>query len=157
MSSAVRRRRLLLLGVGLALAAGALLLSARRVAIDVPTPDAASERVCGSFSTVLPRTVEGQGRRAARPRSPLTAAWGDPAIVLRCGVAQPARLELTSELIEVDGVEWFAEQSAEGYVFTTVRRAANVEVRVPRAYAPEVNPLTDFAGAVQARLAPLPR
>jgi hypothetical protein len=38
---------------------------------------------------VLPEQVEGQQRRDVEPAGPLAAAWGDPAIVLRCGVGPP--------------------------------------------------------------------
>ncbi|KWX09858.1 hypothetical protein TR74_07120, partial [Carbonactinospora thermoautotrophica] len=80
--------------------------------------------------------------------SPLVAAWGDPPIVLRCGVPVPAAYQPTSQVVTINGVDWFPEQLTRGYVFTTVGRVANVEVSVPDAYAPEVNPLVDLAGAV---------
>jgi Protein of unknown function (DUF3515) len=82
----------------------------------------------------------------------LTAAWGDPPVVLRCGVADPTGLTATSEIIEVEGVDWFLTEPASAYVFTTVGRRANIEVAVPRSVdrAAATAPLVDLAGAVDA-------
>jgi hypothetical protein len=72
--------------------------------------------------------------------------------VLRCGVDLPAGLSPTSEVIEVEGVEWFLVEESAGYTFTTVGRRANVELtvpaRVPRSEA--TAPLVDLAPAVKA-------
>ena len=95
----------------------------------------------------LPRTVAGQDRRTTTPEG-LTAAWGDPPIVLRCGVPRPAALMPTSQLVTVDGVDWFAEPLSNGYLFTTYGRAAYVEVAVPSAYQPPAAVLTELAAAV---------
>lgn len=84
------------------------------------------------------------------PESGLTAAWGGPAIVLRCGVPVPARLVPTSQLVIVNGVDWFSEQHPDGWTFTATGRQAYVEVVVPAEYAPEVNPLVDLTAPVKA-------
>lgn len=79
----------------------------------------------------------------------MVTAWGDPSIVLRCGVQRPASYDPTAELVTINGVNWFPEQLAHGYRFTTWGRAANVEVTVPDKYSPEVNPLVELASAVK--------
>ena len=94
--------------------------------------------------------MEGQDRREVEPESPRTAAWGDPPIVLRCGVEQPEAYDPSGTAVEVNGVAWFLEQQPEGYRFTTTDHVVRIEVVVPRAYAPEVNPLVDLASAVDA-------
>jgi hypothetical protein len=143
-------------GAALAVAAVAV-VAARRVDVVPPTPPPAVAQACRALQPLLPADLDGQPRRATAPDSDLTAAWGDPAMVLRCGVPVPATLELTSELVTVDGVDWFPEPIGDGYVFTTTRRAASVELRVPAAYAPEVNPLTDLAEPIERSIAVLPR
>jgi hypothetical protein len=81
----------------------------------------------------------------------LTAAWGEPAIVLRCGVGESTQVDPSGQPAPgVEGVTWSARKLADGYLFTTLRRTANVEVLVPGRYAPEVNPLVDLAPAVKA-------
>ena len=82
----------------------------------------------------------------------MTAAWGDPALVLRCGVPRPADLQPTSDIVEVEGVEWFLVESAAGYTFTTTGRSAYVELTVPAEVdrSEATAPLVDLAPAIIA-------
>lgn len=96
--------------------------------------------------------MSGQALRETGPESSLTAAWGDPAIVVRCGVPRPAALEPTSQLTSVNGVDWFAEELTGGYLFTTYGRQTYVEVSVPADYAPEIAPVTELTTAVAATI-----
>ena len=105
-----------------------------------------SSRTCSLIR--LPQTVVGVTSRTTDPPSALTAAWGDPAITLRCGVPRPAGLQPTSQLISIDDVDWFAEELTAGYRFTTVGRAAYVEVTVPDDYKPEAAPVTELSAVV---------
>ena len=93
-------------------------------------------------------------QKRVEPASPYTAAWGNPEIVLRCGVSKPNALEPTSELVTVNGVDWLPEPTRGGYRFTTTGRVAYVEVVVPKHYSPEVNALVDLAGPI-AQTVPL--
>jgi hypothetical protein len=123
---------------------------ARDAAVEVapPAPTPAAARLCRNLADHLPATVDGTDRRDVSPASPYVAAWGDPAIVLRCGVARPRALQPSAELVTVNGVDWLPEQQDDGYRFTTAGRAAYVEAWVPARYAPEVNPLVDLAAPV---------
>jgi hypothetical protein len=122
--------------------------------VAVPAPAAAGAAVCAQLDAALPDVVNGQPARRTAPESPLTAAWGYPSIVLRCGVGRPAALQPTSTLESVNEVDWFREETADATRFTTTGRSVNVEVVVPDAYAPAVNPLVDLAGPV-TRTVPL--
>ena len=73
---------------------------------------------------------------------------------MRCGVANPAALTPTSQLVTVDGVDWLPEQLTEGYLFTSVGREVNVEVSVPDDYSPEADVLVDLS-PVLAKLDPV--
>lgn len=120
-------------------------------AVDVAPPDDLSptaEQACADLATALPETMSEQERRETDPGSALTAAWGDPAIILRCGVRRPAALQPTSEVTSVNGVDWFVEELTRGYLFTTYGRQAYVELTVPDDYAPEIGPVTEVSGAV---------
>ena len=77
-------------------------------------------------------------------------AWGDPPIVLRCGVATPTGLTSTSQLTLVDGIAWFAETNGERTIFTATDQSPLVEVSVPRAYAPEAGVLVELGAAISA-------
>ena len=109
---------------------------------------------CEELHHALPDDLDGRERRDTSPESTQTAAWGDPPVVLRCGVGRPADLTSTSQVIEVDQVDWFLDERPGAYVFTTVGRTAYVEVRVPRATPREqaTAPLVDLADAVRETL-----
>ncbi|MGW7519598.1 DUF3515 domain-containing protein [Streptomyces sp. NPDC054796] len=121
-------------------------------AVPSPSPSGKTAKSCRALHDRLPEHVNGQERIALEPGSPYTAAWGDPAIELRCGVPRPAKLtpgsehyNPTADAAEVNGISWLIEERDGGYRFTTTERAARVEVTVPDAYAPEVGALTDLA------------
>ena len=116
------------------------------VEVDGPTR---GPRECTGLLAALPATVDGQQRRDVEPAGALAAAWGDPAIVLRCGVPEPPALTASSPCAEVNGVGWFAEQREDGYRFTTIGRAAYVSVQVPYEYEPAADALVDLASAVR--------
>ena len=126
-----------------------LLAGCGRVAVVDPTPDPATAAVCTSLMADLPKTVLDQDRRTVEPGR-YSAAWGKPAIVLRCGVTAPPTLEPTSECLEIDGVGWFGEEATGGMIFTTIGRAAFVEVSVPTRYPLGSGALVDVGGAVTA-------
>lgn len=119
------------------------------VAVPDPAPTGEAETVCTAVLADLPTQVEGQDRRQVEPGR-FSAAWGSPAITLRCGVDKPPTLDPTSQCFEVNGVGWLAEEAATGYLFTTIGRTAYVEVAVPSEYAPEANILVDVAATVSA-------
>lgn len=118
------------------------------LAVSAPTGPGAG---CLRLHIALPATVDGGQTRSVDPSSPRTAAWGNPAVVLRCGVARPAGLTPTSEVIEVEGIEWFLVERPETYVFTAVGRRTYVQVVVPGSTprTEAVNALVDLAPAVR--------
>lgn len=129
------------------------------VAVSVPSvPAAASGSVqasCAALTAAAPQTVDNESRRRTSPSSPLTAAWGDPPITLRCGVPEPEILRPGSKTYDpsadeayVNGIAWLIEKAPDGYRFTAAQRAIYVEVDVPSAYNPETAALVDFATAV---------
>ena len=118
-----------------------------KVDVTAPDPDPRTAAVCAAVMADLPRTVL-DGARRATTGGPATAAWGKPAITLRCGVTPPSGLGPTSPCLEVDGVGWFEEQQQNGSLFTTIGRPAYVELAVPDDYAPESGALVDVAHAV---------
>jgi hypothetical protein len=108
---------------------------------------------CARLADRLPAELDGRDRRDTSPSSPRTAAWGDPAVVLRCGVQRPASLT-GSEVIVVDGVGWVLAERRAAYVFTTAELATYVQLRVPRATprASATAPLVDLAAPISAAL-----
>ncbi|MFJ4820085.1 DUF3515 domain-containing protein [Streptomyces sp. NPDC088801] len=124
----------------------------------VPSPDAKVAELCRNLDKVLPAKVNGERREDPEPASALTASWGSPAIILRCGVPQPPEM-IDPKVAEgrdpdavaggVNGVDWLMEkQDDDGYVFTTANREAYVEVRAPEG-VDSSSVLIDLASAVK--------
>ncbi|GAA3549265.1 hypothetical protein GCM10022197_00100 [Microlunatus spumicola] len=126
-----------------------LLAGCSRVAVVDPTPGPAEAAVCTALMADLPEQVLDQDRRTVEPGT-FSAAWGKPAIVLRCGGPAPPTLTPFSECFDVNGVGWFSEEATGGMIFTTIGRAAYVEVAVPTAYQLGSGALVDVGAAVSA-------
>lgn len=120
------------------------------VEIQPPRPDAATTRLCEGLR--LPEKVHGRSRRDASPGSPLTAAWGSPAIALRCGVPRPPGLRPDTRLSTVNGVDWFGQPSDRPVTWTAVARQAYVEVTVPAKYSPPGDVLIELGDAIKTTI-----
>lgn len=117
------------------------------------TPPADPPPGCLALSENVPDTVDGAGRRPTTPESSATAAWGEPPIVMRCGVQRPGALTPTSVLLEIDAVGWLPEPLEAGIVFTSVdwpsaEEPIYVEVAIPDAYASPGSIVADLTAAL---------
>ncbi|MEV5438115.1 DUF3515 domain-containing protein [Streptomyces sp. NPDC052682] len=118
----------------------------------VPRPNARTAKLCRNLDKVLPATVDGERREDPQPASALTAGWGSPAIILRCGVPRPAQMnDPEADGAEVNGVGWLLHKRDDGsFAFTTTLREAYVEVTIPKdRTANGMAPLVDLAPAVR--------
>ncbi|MGA4839371.1 DUF3515 domain-containing protein [Streptomyces sp. G45] len=118
----------------------------------VPSPGSGVARLCRDLDGELPRKVNGLARHDPKPASPLTAGWGDPAIILRCGVPRPAKMnDPEADGVTVNGVGWLLQKRDDGsFRFTTTLRKAYVEVTIPEERTQDgVGPLTDFAAPIE--------
>ncbi|WP_128380919.1 DUF3515 domain-containing protein [Streptomyces cavernae] len=121
----------------------------------IPSPEAKVAELCRNLDKVLPQKVDGLERNDPEPPSPLTAGWGSPAIILRCGVPRPAELNTADALgATVDGVGWLVDKRDDGSVrFTTTLRRAYVEVTLPKERAGDgAGPLTGFAKPIASAI-----
>jgi hypothetical protein len=120
------------------------------VRVPPPAGDPSARPACERVAAALPHRVLDGEHRDTEPADPRTAAWGDPPVVLRCGVERPPGLTATSEVLEVEGVEWFLTESEAALTFTTVGRRAYVEVTVPTSVerSAATGALVDLAPAV---------
>jgi hypothetical protein len=119
-------------------------------AVSVPshTPLPDTERVCAELVAALPEVVDDAVRRDVEPPSNAVGAWGQPPIILRCGIPEPGGIDPTMAVLEVAGVGWFSLPGEGGTFFVTADRSAVVEVAIPDDYAPEADVLVDLAPAV---------
>jgi hypothetical protein len=118
----------------------------------VPSPGADATRLCRNLDEELPSTADGLSREDPEPPSALTAGWGNPVIILRCGVPRPpAMSDPQADGVEVEGVGWLLQKRGDGsFRFTTTLRRAYVEVTIPEERARSgLAPLVDLAPAVK--------
>jgi hypothetical protein len=124
------------------------------VSIDAPSLSGADARACAALVAELPDAVADQSGREVDAGDGYAAAWGDPAIELRCGVPRPEELTPTAACEVANGVGWFVpeEQQTGGpadITMTTVGRAQYVEVQVPDEYFPPVTAMVDLGPALK--------
>jgi hypothetical protein len=118
-------------------------------------PQAGSAGACARLLQQLPVTLNGLAASPPGTAWPYTAAWGTPAVVLRCGVPRPAQLapESTAQLIGSGGdlsVNWLPIAGRETTVWTTVDREVYIAVTVPVSYA--MPPIAELSNVIETAL-----
>jgi hypothetical protein len=105
-----------------------------------PPPHAAAEAApCAKVLAQLPVQLGALNPRVVHTDSPYVVAWGDPAVILRCGVDRPKALVAGSsaEFInggDVAGPYFDVTRGADGNVYTTVDRGPYISITVPTKY-----------------------
>ena len=124
--------------------------------VDVPDTEVsgADRAACERLVEMLPDEVADQTSRETSG-NPLGAAWGDPAIVLRCGVGTPEGYDRFAGCQTVNDLDWFVptetiEDQEADVTMTTIGREPAVEVVVPATYRPPDAVMVDLADAVKA-------
>ena len=112
---------------------------------------------CRALHALLPKTLLGQARQSTSPASDNTAAWGNPAITLRCGVSVPGAVNPASSAFDppstlstvVDGVCWVTVHTSDGgFQFTAVKQQTHVEVDVPSSYTGQQAPVNALSAQI---------
>jgi hypothetical protein len=102
------------------------------VHVDTPDVTPAADLACPVLMAQLPLELAGETSRLVDSDTPYAYAWGDPAVVLVCGVDPPAGYVVGASTIVISGVEWFVDDSdPDVVVWTTVDRTVPVRVSVP--------------------------
>lgn len=104
-----------------------------------PPPHAAAEAApCTALLDALPIQLEGLPPRVVST-TPFAVAWGDPAIIARCGVDKPKGFGPGSdaELVSggtLEGAFYYVSAEGRAQVYTAVDRAALVSFTIPATY-----------------------
>lgn len=109
-------------------------------------PDEAAHPACAQVP--WPQDVSGHERTATSPEGPWVAAYGDPAIIARCGL--PALEPTTLDCVNVDGVDWIMREFSDGVALSTYGTDPALEVLVPDTYGPGALMLPAFTEAAQS-------
>ncbi|WP_432986682.1 DUF3515 domain-containing protein [Dactylosporangium sp. CA-233914] len=92
-----------------------------------PSPAA----VCRALVARLPEELGGLRRRPVTAGGEQNAAYGDPAIVISCGVPSPA-VPPEAQLLGLSNVCWFLEERSSESVWRTIDRQVPLRVVVPK-------------------------
>ncbi|SDQ75404.1 DUF3515 domain-containing protein [Quadrisphaera sp. DSM 44207] len=151
------RRPAALAGAAAAALASAALGGCAAAVTARAAPDA-TDPICSQVLVALPEEVGDEARRETTAQA--TAAWGDPPVVLRCGVTSPG--PTTWECVFVEGpegagVDWVVvppeETGGDRVVWVSFGRAPAVELSAPAEAAGE---LAAVASAVSGAVSVLP-
>ena len=116
-----------------------------------PAADA-NNPACANVSVRLPESVGGLDRVFTDAQA--TGAWGDPTVVLRCGVEPPAPSALVCTTI--GGVDWLVlDQEEERQRLVTFGRDPAVEVTIKRGEQIDFQTIVDkISASIQSGLQP---
>ncbi|VXB80502.1 DUF3515 domain-containing protein [Nocardioides sp. AX2bis] len=116
------------------------------VDVDVPSLDAEQQAACDQLIDALPDRLEDLGedgldRVDVDPADATAAAWGDPAVVVACGVDAPEGYDRFQLCQEIDGVGWFVDDAdlqdePTEVTLTAVGYRPRVSLVVPAEYWP---------------------
>jgi hypothetical protein len=100
--------------------------------VQVPPVTPEADQFCPTVMSGLPLELAGEQSRAVQSDSPFAYAWGEPPVVLICGVDRPAGWVVGASAIQINGVQWYVDTSdPDTTVWTTVDRPVYVEVALP--------------------------
>jgi hypothetical protein len=94
----------------------------------------ANSAACRALMAKLPTDLSGSKERAVEGGgNQSVAAWGDPAVILRCGLETPQELNCSSALTQVDDVAWLqlADDGSPATTYIAADRSVRIAVTLP--------------------------
>ena len=112
---------------------------AHPVAINAPLPVAtvgqpgAGTAACKALMPALPDQLAKAARRSLEGGGGAIAAWGDPAVILRCGIESPEQLTCSAYLVRVQGVYWLqlSDNGMDSTTYIAADRSVRIAVTLP--------------------------
>ncbi|MDM4722928.1 DUF3515 family protein [Micromonospora sp. WMMA1363] len=101
--------------------------------------------VCRALLSQLPPALRNLPQRPVTKGAEQNAAYGDPALTVACGGAEPTVAD-TDDVWLVNKVCWYGREESDATVLTTLDRETAITVRVPRGYEQPlqwVSPISD--------------
>lgn len=104
----------------------------------------AADRLCPDLLAGLPQKLAGQGRRRTGTPGQYYLAWGNPTVIVHCGVPRPRKFVVGQQTVDIappggQVVRWFTEPADSGATWTAVDRPVYVSV-----FVPDGGPTTDI-------------
>lgn len=115
------------------------------VTVSAAVPDPSIQGKCQALQAGLPVRLDKHPRRTVSPASEYASAWGEPAIILLCGI-RPSEHDPQAQIIGVNGVEWVTRETKSHTIWTSISLRITVEVSIPAPLAEQaaqhiINPL----------------
>ncbi|MGB0100670.1 MAG: DUF3515 domain-containing protein [Nocardioides sp.] len=113
----------------------------------------ADARACSALVADLPDTLSGETAVEVAGDAAYGAAWGDPAIVLTCGV-DAVDISEAPPCVVADGVGWVTPETEGDATLTADGYRPRVRLVVPEDYLPEGSAaaLAELAGPIKEHL-----
>ena len=119
--------------------------------VEVPPVTPEAEASCPALMSTLPLELTGELSRQVDSDSLFAYAWGEPAIVLVCGVERPAGFVVGVSAIQIEGVQWYVDTTdPDTTVWTTIDRPVYVEISLPASV--DSAPVTSLSPEIAAAL-----
>ena len=119
-----------------------------------PPSDPATVAPCTKVLQALPEELGDLQPRVVHPKpdSVFVVAWGQPPVILRCGVPRPSELHPGSAdfVPVVNGVAFVEKDTGDAHVYTAIDRAAYIEISLPKSGG--AGPLPLLAAAITRAL-----
>src|SRR5690349_2785212 len=96
------------------------------VAVEAPSLAEPAATACRALLAGLPDRDGDLPRRPVTAGAEQNAAYGDPPVVLACGVPKPPPPASTATVLQLSGVCWFADHRSDATVWTTLDRTVPV-------------------------------
>jgi hypothetical protein len=129
--------------------------------IDAPDLSAGDAAACRDLVDALPDVLDGHDRVDATGDTELGAAWGDPAIVLTCGVGRPDDFTDTSTCVQVNRTGWYVPDSvllsddqSLDVTTTEMNYRPRVQLFIPGEYRPDgfMNGIGEIGALIEQQL-----
>ncbi len=95
----------------------------------------ATSPACAALTAALPEQLGGLQRRQLvqgdEPQMAGVAAWGEPAVVMRCGLPTPQELTCSASIQQVDQVAWLPLAGNGATTYLAVDRSVRVALTIP--------------------------
>jgi hypothetical protein len=99
----------------------------------LPPLDPIVEQTCAGLIADLPSKLAQQRQRPVKPANKYAAAWGDPPIMLYCGVPSHT-VAADAQIFAVNGVEWVTYTTNTATTWTSISLSTQIELRIPDDY-----------------------
>lgn len=112
----------------------------------------AETAACKALMPALPAQLAALAHRPIEGGGTSIAAWGDPAVILRCGIETPQELDCSAALVRINSVYWLqlTENGLDSTTYIAADRSVRIAVTLPTGSG--TGPITQLSDVVGSTL-----